>query len=173
MIWVTLRWGDDEYGRARPGMHSQPKALSLSLPRIEIYLSCTHRGRRLNLEMWSPTSFSADGSFHLLFQQDIPPMLLRTPPACPAAQPYGLYLLFQHSSGHPCGDSSVNHRCRGPDGRAMEEAKIGREKIPSRRISAIPLIFCLAPLGPTPHFGESSAWLSGPESRSGNLYSLQ
>jgi len=117
--------------RAGPGVCLQHKAVFLSLPRIEIYLSCTHRGRRLNLEMWSPTSFSADGSFHLLFQQDIPPMLLRTPPACPAAQPYGLYLLFQHSSGHPCGDSSVNHRCRGPDGRAMEEVKIGREETPS------------------------------------------
>ena len=125
--------------RAGPGVCLQHKAVFLSLPHLEIYLSCTHRGRRLNLEMWSPTSFSADSSFPLLFQQDIPPMLLRTPLARPAPQPCDLYLLFQHSSDHPCGDSSVNHRCRGPDGRAMNEAKIGREKTPSRRISAIPL----------------------------------
>ena len=33
----------------------------------------------------------------------------------------------------------ANHLYRGPDSRAMDEAKIGREETPSRRISSIPL----------------------------------
>jgi len=51
--------------------------------------------------MWSPTYRPADGSFPSFSQQDIPPMLLRTPLARPVAQPRKVLSLLSNFFGSP------------------------------------------------------------------------
>ena len=119
-------------------MRLQHKAVFLYLPRLEIYTAWTHRSKRQNLEMRSPTGFSADGSFPPLFQQDVPPMLLRTPLARPATQPRMPLSFFLTFFGPEANLSGIGYPWEPP--KRKENLRILEEK--PRSSSLIPRPQC-------------------------------
>ena len=83
---LDLRKKGDHDWRAGPGMRLPHKAVFLSLLRLGLRLSWTHRDKRLILEKAVADLFLRGWRFPPFFQQDIPPMLLRPPLAWPATQ---------------------------------------------------------------------------------------
>ena len=104
-------------------------------------------------------------AFFSLGNHDPAEAAARTPgPAChPAVCAFTSFNIFCITY---VGDKTLtNHICRGPDGRAMGEAKIGRENTFLIDISPIPSIFRSSLGDHRLIVASPSAWLSGPEAR--------